>query len=213
MNKLQSGLFPLVALSSSLLLVVGCQNTQSKQDAAPSAQSQVESTATEQKDVADHSAAATLNTAVAQIEPAQDLPTGETVTGQVVFVQQGDTLIITATLSGFKPGSVHGIHIHEAGDLSSHDLSSAKGHFNPSHHHHGGPDDAAAHEGDLGNITADAQGRVQKQWERTNITLQQGPHSVVGRSVLIHGGADDLKTDPAGNSGPRIAGGVIVPQQ
>ncbi|MCC6424844.1 MAG: superoxide dismutase family protein [Phycisphaerales bacterium] len=151
-------------------------------------------------------------TAVAKIAPSQAASTRPVlngVNGLVTFTAVDGGVRVVAELHGLKPDSHHGFHIHEKGDLSAPDLSSAGGHFNPDQHHHGGPGSAAAHAGDLGNITADAKGDAHLETTLSGVTLEVGPRGLVGRSVIVHADADDLKTDPAGNAGPRIAGGVI----
>jgi Cu-Zn family superoxide dismutase len=158
-------------------------------------------------------AADAAKVAVAHIEPSEAATTQPTlnhVTGTVTFTQVGDAVKVVADINGLTPDTTHGFHIHEKGDLSAPDLSSAGPHFNPAGHHHGSPADAdASHAGDLGNITADANGYVHHEVTSEHISLGDGPNSVIGRSVLVHEKADDLKSDPSGNSGSRIAGGVI----
>ena len=131
---------------------------------------------------------------------------GSEVKGQVTFTKTGDDVQVVADIENLKPGK-HGFHIHEKGDCSAPDASSAGAHFNPTHQHHGGPSTAEHHAGDLGNITADATGRVHLEW-KGKLQLN-GPDAIVGKSVVVHEKEDDLKTDPAGNSGTRIACGVI----
>ncbi|GHD68654.1 superoxide dismutase family protein [Jeongeupia chitinilytica] len=133
------------------------------------------------------------------------LPTsGQTATGKVGFRQSGDTLLLDVTLSGLTPGQ-HGFHVHEKGDCSAPDASSAGGHFNPDKHQHGSPDAPDHHAGDLGNVVAGADGRVS-----TSITVRGVQLDTLrGRALVVHAGADDLKSQPAGNSGARIACGVI----
>ena len=132
---------------------------------------------------------------------------GHKVHGTVTFTVHDDSIEIAVNLRGLTPGE-HAFHIHEFGDCSSKDGMAAGGHFNPEKHHHGGPDAEQRHVGDLGNITAGEDGKV-------NVTLKDklvrlhGPHSIIGRSVIVHEKADDLKTDPAGNAGARIACGVV----
>jgi superoxide dismutase, Cu-Zn family len=74
---------------------------------------------------------------------------------------------------------------------------------------HAGPETPIRHAGDLGNLAANAQGRATKQIVADNITLGSGPNSVLGRAVIVHANPDDLKTQPSGNAGGRIACGVI----
>jgi Cu-Zn family superoxide dismutase len=151
--------------------------------------------------------------AVAMIKPsaaATTQPSNNNVTGTVTFTGLGDHVMAVVDLKGLAPNSKHGFHIHEKGDLSAPDLSSAGAHFNPTGAKHGGPDSAAHHAGDLGNVTADAQGNVHTEMHLMGVSLDGGgANSIVGRSVIVHAKDDDLKSDPSGNSGGRIAGGVI----
>ena len=128
------------------------------------------------------------------------------VTGTVTFTKSGDDVQVVADLKGLKPGK-HGFHIHEKGDCSAPDAASAGGHFNPMHQHHGGPATAEHHTGDLGNIEADASGNAHLDWKgKMNLS---GADSIIGKSVVVHEKEDDLKSDPAGNAGVRVACGVI----
>ena len=132
---------------------------------------------------------------------------GSQVGGTVTFTKTKEGIKVIADLSGLSPGK-HGFHIHEWGDCSAADGTSAGGHYNPSKQPHGGPMDKKHHEGDLGNIEAQADGTA--HYEATDKMLSlEGPNSIVGRSVVVHAGEDDLKSQPAGNSGPRAACGVI----
>ena len=119
---------------------------------------------------------------------------------------------VVANITGLDPNGTHGFHVHEKADLSAPDLTSAGSHFNPGGHKHGGPDTPQRHAGDLGNLKADAQGTARYDQVIQGLTIGTGPTDVVGKSVIIHAKADDLKTDPSGESGGRIAGGVIKQQ-
>jgi len=118
----------------------------------------------------------------------------------------GNEVQVVADIQNLTPGK-HGFHIHEKGDCSAADASSAGGHFNPTHQHHGGPMTAEHHTGDLGNIEADASGKAHLDWKGK--MQMSGADSIIGKSVVVHEKEDDLKSDPAGNSGARIACGVI----
>jgi superoxide dismutase, Cu-Zn family len=133
---------------------------------------------------------------------------GSGVAGKVTFDERPDgSVLIRATITGLKPGR-HGFHIHEFGDCSSLDGGSAGGHFNPTGMPHAGPDAKKRHDGDLGNVTADRLGRaVYKRVDK--VVRLRGPRSIVGRAIIVHVGADDLKTQPTGNAGARAACGVI----
>jgi Cu-Zn family superoxide dismutase len=134
---------------------------------------------------------------------------GHSVSGTVNFTQKGDLVLVEAKVNGLKPNAVSGIHIHEKGNCSAPDGSSAGGHFNPSGSRHGGPGGAVRHGGDLGNLRADANGYAQISIEVSGISLGTDPNSVTGRAVIVHAGADDFKTQPSGNSGARVACGLI----
>ena len=140
--------------------------------------------------------------ASAKLEPKS----GSKATGTITFTKVGDEVELSGDIENLSPGK-HGFHIHDKGDCSAPDASSAGGHFNPTHQHHGGPDTAEHHAGDLGNIEADSSGKAHIQW-KGKLSLA-GADSIIGKSVVVHEKADDLKTDPAGNSGARIACGVI----
>ena len=134
---------------------------------------------------------------------------GNSVSGTVNFMRKGELVLVEAKVNGLKPNGTNGIHIHEKGNCSAGDASSAGGHFNPSSSQHGGPAGATRHGGDLGNLTADANGFAQISVEVSGISLGTDPDSITGRAVIVHAGADDLKTQPSGNSGARVACGLI----
>lgn len=139
---------------------------------------------------------------------AQLAPTrGSNVRGTVTFEPSGGGVRVTAHLEGLPPGD-HGFHLHEIGDCSAPDASSAGSHWNPTNQPHGGPDSPQRHAGDLGNITADASGTAHLDRELQGLSLD-GPQSARGRAVLVHANADDLKSQPAGNAGARLACGVV----
>ena len=134
------------------------------------------------------------------------VPTGTNKVSGTLLLTQGDGFVeVTGTVEGLTPGE-HGFHIHEFGDLrDSKEGKSAGGHFNPGGHMHGGPEGHEHHAGDLGNIKADDSGKATVKAKAEGVHL----HFIIGRSLVVHGGVDDLKSQPAGNSGPRVAVGVI----
>jgi Cu-Zn family superoxide dismutase len=134
--------------------------------------------------------------------------TGNKVSGTVTFIPAGDGVQVHAEISGLTPGK-HGFHVHEFGDCSAADASSAGAHFNPTNQPHAGPDATARHEGDMGNVEADASGNAKLDYVDHQISLTNDAKSAIGRSVVVHAKADDLKTQPSGDSGARIACGVI----
>src|SRR5688572_1017827 len=146
-------------------------------------------------------------TAVADI---QGLGTNTAVTGRLTFEQVSAGVMITGSISGLAPNSTHGMHLHEKGDCSAADGMSAGGHWNPSAHMHGGLESAASHLGDLGNLVADSSGKAMVSLTKAGAKVADGSAmDVVGRGVIIHADADDLMTDPSGNSGARIACGSV----
>lgn len=130
--------------------------------------------------------------------------------GTATFTQEEHGVKIVVDVEGLTPGK-HGIHIHEKPDLSDPKLMSAGPHFNPddADHRHGGPNDPKRHAGDLGNIEAESNGHGHLDLIDDDLSVG-GKNSVVGHSLIIHEKRDDLKSQPAGDSGARIGGGVIV---
>jgi superoxide dismutase, Cu-Zn family len=125
---------------------------------------------------------------------------------------------MTVLMQGFQPNSVHGFHLHQFGDISSPTGEAVGGHFNPFNAPHSCPRNNAntdnnpqsRHAGDFGNLQVDAQGMIRIQIASSLISLYAGVvNSVIGRALSFHEGIDDCVTNPAGNSGKRIAQGVI----
>jgi Cu-Zn family superoxide dismutase len=132
---------------------------------------------------------------------------GNNVSGTVIFTQTDKGVKVVADLQGLTKGK-HGIHIHECGDCSAADGNSAGGHFNPLNKKHGAPTDMMRHMGDMGNIEADVAGKAHSDYVDNTISLN-GEYSIIGRSVIVHKDEDDMKTQPTGNAGARVACGVI----
>jgi superoxide dismutase, Cu-Zn family len=135
---------------------------------------------------------------VAVLTPTQ----GNDVKGVVVFEPAAGGVKVTGVVGGLEPGSKHGFHVHQFGDCSAPDASSAGDHYSPTKSEHGGIT-APRHAGDLGNIEADAKGVA-----AVDVTV---PNTApfVGRGLIVHAKADDLKTQPTGDSGARVACGVL----
>jgi Cu-Zn family superoxide dismutase len=133
--------------------------------------------------------------------------TGGKVDGTVTFTKVEGGLKVSARISGLTPGT-HGFHVHEFGDCSAADFTSAGGHFNPAGEPHAGPKDAKRHAGDMGNVEADKDGVAQIEYVDPVLSFE-GPASVLGRGVIVHAAADDLKTQPTGNAGGRLACAVV----
>jgi superoxide dismutase, Cu-Zn family len=110
------------------------------------------------------------------------------------------------------PAGDHAIHIHETAKCDGPDFKSAGGHFNPEHKQHGTDNPQGSHAGDIPNFTVDAKGASTASVVAPGVTMDDGPHSVFtggGTALVIHEKADDMKTDPAGAAGNRIACGLI----
>lgn len=115
---------------------------------------------------------------------------------------------IVVDVKGLKPNSEHGFHIHEFGDVTANDGMSAGGHFDPKKKKHAGPKDHNHHSGDMGNLKSDANGNAHLELTMNDVALF-GKDGILGRAIVIHADKDDFKTQPTGNSGDRIAVGVI----
>lgn len=135
---------------------------------------------------------------------------GSLASGQLKLMPMGDGVHITGTIGGLKPNGTHAFHIHEKGDCSAADASSAGGHFNPTGHAHGRFDSAVHHAGDLPSLRSDAQGMASIDFVSRGLALDQSPNSVVGRGLIVHKDPDDYTTQPTGNSGARLACAVIT---
>ncbi len=142
--------------------------------------------------------------ATANVRPAS----GSQVHGTVTFTQVGSRVRVVGEIASLTPGT-HGFHVHEQGDCSSPGAESAGGHFNPHGKKHGPAQSADRHAGDLGNLTANENGRANVSIMVDGLSVGKGADSVVGKAIVVHANADDLKTDPSGNSGGRVGCGVI----
>ncbi len=132
---------------------------------------------------------------------------GSQVQGWVKFTQLKGSVLVEGDVTGFAPGK-HGFHIHDKGDCSAPDATSAGGHFNPLDQKHGAPNSVKSHMGDLGNIKADSTGHAKFKFKNKIIQLS-GEYSIVDRAIIVHAALDDEKTQPTGNAGARVACGVI----
>lgn len=190
--KTSPALVSLLPLALALVALAGCgRNDTSGADAASAAATPP------------HPPGSTELHAVAQLQPTR----GHDVRGTVRFSSEGDAVRVSGEITGLSPGE-HGFHVHENGDCSAADAASAGGHFNPTSHPHAGRDAGQRHAGDFGNITAGADGRATFSFLDPKITLS-GANAIVGRAVIVHAGRDDLTSQPSGDSGARVACGVV----
>ena len=141
--------------------------------------------------------------AVAVLNPVS----GSKVTGVATFMKVGNGIKIVADVEGLSPGK-HGFHVHQYGDCTAPNGDSAGGHFNPEGMPHGGPASKERHVGDMGNLVAGDDGKAHYEWT-DDIMAFEGRDSIIGRGLIVHSGADDLVSQPAGNSGTKAACGVI----
>ncbi len=143
---------------------------------------------------------------VAVLSPTE----GNQARGIVTFeALEDDQVRVTARLSGLNPNAKHAIHIHEFGDISAPDGTSAGSHFNPRGTAHGLPDSEEKHPGDFGNLQADAEGNANLVLTVRDLSLVGSEDAIVGRAVIVHAG-EDKGTQPTGDAGDRIAQGVIA---
>jgi len=151
--------------------------------------------------------------AVAVLKPSQAAatqPANNNVTGEVTFTEMPDGKVkIMAHVMGLTPNTRHGFHIHEKGDLNSPDLMSTGGHYNPDKHVHGGPSTSPVHAGDFGNVESDAKGMAMLELTVDDISIGGPKNDILGKAVIVHAKEDDLKSQPSGNAGARVAGGII----
>lgn len=145
--------------------------------------------------------------ATARLAPTQ----GHSASGTLTLTVAGpDSVRLTGSLQGLPPNAQFGFHIHEVGDCSAPDASSAGAHFNPTNAPHGDPTGTAHHAGDMLNAQSDGQGMATVDVTASGVSLATAqPDDVLGKAVVLHAKPDDYKTQPSGGSGDRIACGVI----
>ncbi|QHT61534.1 superoxide dismutase family protein [Paenibacillus lycopersici] len=132
--------------------------------------------------------------------------------GSAVLTQKENAVLVRVEASKLAPGE-HGLHFHETGKCEAPGFTTAGSHFNPAARLHGFNNPKGFHNGDLPNLKADAGGNAKAEFETKVVTLAKGqPNSLLkegGTALVIHDKMDDYVTDPSGNSGDRIACGVI----
>lgn len=135
---------------------------------------------------------------------------GSLVSGRLTLSTAPGGVRVRGDVGGLRPGSLHGFHVHENGDCSAVDAASAGGHFNPENKPHGRVGQGAHHAGDADNLVADAGGVAHVDAWLPGAALGDGSaHDLNGRALIVHAGADDYSSQPAGNAGARVACGVI----
>jgi Cu-Zn family superoxide dismutase len=194
----------LISLCATAALLTACGQ---KKDEAPPAMAEEAATGTPSTPpVATPPAAEPAPGATATLAATQ----GNKASGTLTLNSEGSAVRVTGSIQGLAPNGEFGFHIHEKGDCSAPDASSAGGHFNPGNAQHGDPKGDAHHAGDMLNARSDAQGVATVDATATGVTLGTGqPNDVTGKAIVMHEKADDYQSQPAGNSGARIACGVI----
>lgn len=137
---------------------------------------------------------------------------GSQVKGLATFTEKDGKVTLVLSVEGLEPGP-HAFHLHEKGDCSAPDATSAGAHWNPTGAAHGKWGGASFHHGDVGNLVAGADGKATltfttELWEIGS----KDEHDVVGKALIIHAKPDDFTTQPTGNAGGRIGCGVILPE-
>jgi Cu-Zn family superoxide dismutase len=133
------------------------------------------------------------------------------VTGTATFTEKNGKVTFVAKISGLQPG-IHAIHIHEKSDCSAVDGSSAGGHWNPTFKKHGKWGVEEYHKGDIGNFTADEKGNgtITLTTDEWSIGGEDATKDILGKGLIVHQGADDFVSQPAGNAGARVACSAII---
>lgn len=139
---------------------------------------------------------------------------GSLVSGRLAAMPMGGGVHFTGEIGGLTPGGTHAIHVHETGDCSAADASSAGGHFNPTGQPHGQVGTPTHHAGDMNNLVANAQGVARVDVHAQNVTLGGGAaNDIAGRAVIVHAKADDYRSQPSGDAGARVACGLVTVQR
>ncbi|GEQ85918.1 superoxide dismutase [Cu-Zn] [Patiriisocius marinistellae] len=192
----------LATLSILAITFTSCKNEAKKTE------TETESTVTEMKNENEKTLSETSKSVAFMLESKS----GGNATGKVNFKQDGDMVMFEASLSGLKPG-MHAIHIHENADCSSEDGKSAGGHWNPTMKNHGKwGDEAGYHKGDIGNfkVEDDGTGSISMQTNEWCIGCGDNTKDILGKSIIVHQGIDDFKSQPSGDAGARMSCGGII---
>lgn len=137
---------------------------------------------------------------------------GNSIGMAMISPAKGGGVSIDLDVHGLPPGE-HALHFHAAAKCEGPDFTSATGHFNPAGKKHGMQNPEGAHAGDMNNFTVDAKGNAKTTITNKNVTMGSDANSIYaggGTALMIHAAADDMKTDPSGNAGARIACGTVT---
>jgi Cu-Zn family superoxide dismutase len=193
-------------LLGSALVLAACGRSEAPEPVAPVPAAPVEAPMAGTPDPADASQSSA--TAMVRLDAVGDSGAG----GELRFAIENGAVLVTGTLTGLEPGATHAFHVHETGDCSAPDASSAGGHFNPEGAPHGSREAGGPHHaGDMPNQTANDAGEATVDQRLEGLEIASGGEKdIVGKAVIVHEQADDYSTQPTGNAGGRIACGVIV---
>lgn len=145
-----------------------------------------------------------------QAEAVLASASGSRVSGKLTLAPMGDGVHISGEVGGLVPNGQFGFHVHEKGDCSAVDATSAGGHFNPATHAHGRAGEPVHHAGDMDNIVSDTGGVAKVNVHLRGVTLGGGAaNDIAGRAVIVHADPDDYHSQPTGNAGARVACGVV----
>src|SRR5690554_1822693 len=186
-----------------LFAFIGCKNNNKEMDSVN------DMTDTINMDARDNHS---LSTAPRTISVTLGSKSNSTARGEAQFTERDGKVTFEAKFNGLEPGT-HAIHLHEKADCSAADASSAGGHWNPTLQKHGKWGDGEGyHKGDIGNLEADNEGNASITMETDEWCIGCGDENkdILGKSIIVHEGADDFVSQPTGDAGGRVAcGGVI----
>lgn len=202
MRLIHSTLFLTTALA-----LAACSKPAEPEATVPAATAPAAGTEAPATAPAETAAPAASGTAKATLKATE----GNAVAGELSFMTMDNMVHVTGNITGLAPNSKHGFHIHEKGDCSAPDGSSAGGHFNPATTDHGQVSAEPHHGGDMDNVTADAEGKATVDGMlSSNVNIGKGDaFDIVGKGLIVHADPDDYKTQPTGNAGGRLACAVI----
>lgn len=197
---------PLMLAAAATLALSACATQPVTGSASGASSTAPRAAATSGAQRADMASRSALAQATANLTAAS----GSLVSGRLILDATGDGVRVSGEVGGLNRNGVHAFHIHEHGDCSAADASSAGGHFNPSGQPHGRAQHGAHHLGDADNLRADGNGVAKVNAHFRGVVLGGGAaNDVIGKAIVVHADPDDYQSQPAGNAGKRIACGVI----